>query len=221
MRADLTRLLEGGKQWSGDLAKMRYFYTLPFTNDIAGAMLNGKVNGYYYFPVNKKHFLAITPDPNAGVSEVHTVTLANTNTGGVYCFNWNGCFSNTLAYNATVSAMATALGAMDCFVRLGLSSSNFTCSATAAGSFTITINLQNAQVASLAEIAGPIKVVGNISSSSGTVFDTPSSVVTTYGRRGFSTNGTFCIDILAYSYRDVLSSPTQAKQYMSELNTEN
>jgi hypothetical protein len=216
LRGDNYRGLEMSRQFNG-LTRNRYTYTIPFGN-IQSAMMLGTASGYQFFPKDRKFSLAITPDSIAGVNEVHTVTMSGTNNSGAYFFQWNGCQSNSIAFGTNVGTMASTLAGMDCFARFGLVAANFTCSATAAGSFTITINLQNSQVPSLAEIAGPIKIGGNLNATG--VFDATTSAITTYGRRGWSTNGIYCVDILAYRFRDLITGPGVGKAFDADLNPE-
>ena len=210
LKADNLRGLEMARQYqSFDIND--WVYTIPFGS--IKDSLAGILDGYMYFHSDRSYNLSIVPDSNQAVSEVHTVTLTQTNNAGVYCFQIAGCSSKTLAYNAATSSMASALAGMDCFARAGLTASNFTCSATAAASFTISINLSNTQLTGVGDKWGAIQLVGNLNLSG--TDDTPSSAVTTYYRRGFPSSAQqLCIDILAYQSLDVVSKPDVANQYL-------
>lgn len=71
--------------------------------------------------------------PVAGTTEVQTVTVTGTPTGGTFKLEFKGQRTGTIAYNAAASAVQTALRALST-----ISGSNVTVTGSAGGPFTVT-----------------------------------------------------------------------------------
>lgn len=178
------------KEFNNEILDKLNLYCLPLTARIAD-VYNGKRRGGFNIKQGASLYLRITP--HAGVSEICSLTLANTNTQGSYQLNYDGQNTTTLAFNSSAANIKTALENLQTIKDDRLT---VTASGTAAGSFTVTFSpakevgkLVNMNVVTLANVGGTL--------------ESPASATTTRGKRGYSNSGSSCtLHVLAYCYSD-------------------
>lgn len=180
----------GYREFNNEVLDRLNLYCMPLTSRI-GEVYAGRRRGGYNIKQGANLFLRITP--HAGVSEVCSLTLANTNTQGVYQLSFDGQNTSSLAFNANAAAIKAALELTQTIRDERLT---VTASGTAQGSFTITYSpprpvdkVVNMNVVSLANVSNAL--------------ESPTVAITTRGKKGYTNSGSACtLHVLAYCYSD-------------------
>ena len=184
--------MDSGREKTGS-KNIKGMYVLPFCENIHKSM-SGHINGFYQF-YGQRSDICLTPSA-AGVAEVQAVDLGITAAdAGSYAFQVNGEVSDYLAYDATVAQMKTAFENMPSVKNLGLTS---TFSATAeSGSFNITFDAN--RDGRVSDRLGIVRVVPNNLNDGGVVAQ-PTSSVSTYGRKGWSSGSNYTVEMYFYKF---------------------
>jgi hypothetical protein len=111
---------------------------ISLTDNARIADIGGKP-GCYYFNSERAH-LCLTLDAAAPVNQVYSISLS-AGLAASYRFQFRGFTSTTLAHDAAVGVMQTALASMQPFCNAKGRAATFVCSATAAAGTLFTISV--------------------------------------------------------------------------------
>jgi hypothetical protein len=103
--------------------------------DVPNALNNNDCELYRHHSLVKENYLPDWTTLSTAASEVQTVTITGTPTGGTFTLTYNGATTTALAYNASTSAVQTALNAL-----ATIGASGVTVTGSAGTSYTVTFN---------------------------------------------------------------------------------
>ena len=190
IRADYLKNYVWPEMFNTELPKGCFIYCIPLSDNIRNA-INGQMNDGYYHQEHSNYQLNITFG-TAATGQVHTITLANTNTTGYYKLEYDGRSSKYMAYNETAANIKTEID--DELFKWKYGSPSTTLSGPLSSTATVTIS-DNAELGN----EKPIYMIPH-QMDDGTTVEHPDSDITTKEIIGPVT-GTYDIWVYAHYFR--------------------